>query len=109
MWCATLMEMNRQIGNALASKDLGYQIGWQIVVDALKLSPSNPSFLDERDAILKAIDGLQASGRLDINNHQKVKKVIWETFAKFGMGLNADCAGASLTGIIADFDLPPGL
>jgi extracellular elastinolytic metalloproteinase len=41
IWCATLMEINRKIGKALGSQDLGHQISWQIVVDGLKLSPSN--------------------------------------------------------------------
>jgi hypothetical protein len=46
IWCATLMEMNRNIGTTLAV---------QLAVDALKLSPANPSFLDIRDSILAAI------------------------------------------------------
>jgi extracellular elastinolytic metalloproteinase len=109
IWCATLMEMNRQIGNVLGSKDRGYQLGWQIVVDALKLSPSNPSFLDERDAILKALDDLHTKARVNDSDYPKLKKAIWTTFAKFGMGPNADCIGASVNGIVADFNLPPGL
>jgi extracellular elastinolytic metalloproteinase len=109
IWCATLMEMNREVGEALGSKDIGYQLSWQIVIDALKLSPSNPSFLDERDAILKALDDLHTAGRLNDGDHAKVRKAIWETFAKFGMGSNADCAGASLSGIVADFNVPAGL
>lgn len=109
IWCATLMEMNRKVGEVLGSKDSGHQLSWQIVVDALKLSPSNPSFLDERDAILKALDDLHTAGRLNNGDYSKVRKAIWETFAKFGMGPNADCNGASLSGIVADFSVPPGL
>lgn len=109
IWCATLMEMNRQVGQALGSQDRGHQLSWQIVVDALKLSPSNPSFLDERDAILKALDDLHTANRLNDSDHSKVKKVIWTTFAKFGMGPSADCIGASLSGIVADFTVPTGL
>ncbi|SJM89373.1 M36 family metallopeptidase [Crenothrix polyspora] len=109
IWCATLMEMNRKIGETLESKDLGHKIGWQIVIDGLKLSPSNPSFLDERDAIIKALDGLNISGILNGGDYIKIKKVVWTTFAKFGMGINADCIGASLNGIVADFNLPTDL
>lgn len=109
IWCATLMEMNRKVGEELGSKELGCQLSWQIVVDALKLSPSNPSFLDERDAILKALDDLRIVGQLKDDDHAKVRKAVWETFAKFGMGPNADCAGASLSGIVADFNVPAGL
>ena len=108
IWCATLMEMNREIGTALGSKDRGHQIGWQIVVDALKISPSNPSFLDERDAILKALSDLQA-GSLNAADYTKVKKAVWTTFAKFGMGPNADCFGATLNGIVEDTNVPSGL
>jgi extracellular elastinolytic metalloproteinase len=109
IWCATLMEMNRKVGEALGSQDLGHQLSWQIVVDALKLSPSNPSFLDVRDAILKALDDLRTAGRLNDGDYNKVKKAIWKTFAKFGMGPSADCIGASLSGIVADFNVPSGL
>ncbi|WP_317112305.1 M36 family metallopeptidase [Chroococcidiopsis sp. SAG 2025] len=109
IWCATLMEMNRKIGQALGSQDRGHQIGWQIVVDGLKLSPSNPSFLDERDAILKALDDLHTVGRLNDADYTEVRRAVWTAFAKFGMGPNADCSGASLNGIVKDTNLPPGL
>lgn len=109
IWCATLMEMNRQVGQLLDSQDRGHQLSWQIVVDALKLSPSNPSFLDERDAILKALDDLHIAKRLNDDDYSKVKKAVWITFAKFGMGPTADCIGASLSGIVADFTIPAGL
>ncbi len=109
IWCATLMEMNRKIGEALGSQDLGHQIGWQIVVDGLKLSTANPSFLDERDAILDALDGLHRAGTLNDDDYKKVRKAVWTTFVKFGMGPNADCISASLNGIVADFTIPAGL
>lgn len=109
IWCATLMEMNRKIGEALGSQGRGHQIGWQIVVDGLKLSPSNPSFLDERDAILKALDDLYTAGRLNDADYTEVRRAVWTAFAKFGMGPNADCFGASLNGIVEDTNLPPGL
>ena len=49
------MEMNRNIGKALAL---------QLVVDALKLSPINPSFLDMRDANLIALNDKVTAGHL---------------------------------------------
>jgi extracellular elastinolytic metalloproteinase len=108
-WCAVLMEMNRNIGAVLGSKDRGHQLGWQIVVDGLKLSPSNPSFLDGRDAILRALDGLHMVEKLDDADYSGVKKGVWTAFAKFGMGPGADCIRASLNGIVADFSVPTGL
>ena len=97
IWCATLMEMTRNIGVSL---------GVQLVVDALKLSPVNPSFLDMRDAILQALDHKQSSGQLSLPDALTAKKGIWAAFAKFGMGPGARSNGAQLSGIVADFNLP---
>lgn len=57
IWCATLLEMNRNIGTLL---------GVQLVVDALKLTPANPSFLDSRDAILDALDNMLSSEKMGV-------------------------------------------
>jgi extracellular elastinolytic metalloproteinase len=98
IWCATLLEMNRNIGAV---------IGVQLVVDALKLTPANPSFLDARDAILAALDGMLGAGKLTANEHDIARRGIWKAFAKFGMGPAAQSNGGSLSGIVADFNLPP--
>jgi extracellular elastinolytic metalloproteinase len=97
IWCATLMEMNRGIGDTL---------GVQLVVDALKLSPANPSFLDMRDAILAALDAQRAAARLDESEHRSAQAGIWAAFAKFGMGPGATSNGAFLDSIVADFSVP---
>jgi len=83
--------------------------GLQLVVDALKLSPANPSFLDMRNAIVRALDNKLTAGQLNPDEHGKARRGIWEAFAKFGMGPAAQSNGAQLTGIVADFNLPPGL
>lgn len=98
IWCATLLELNRRIG-----RDLGVQL----VVDALMLSPTNPSFLDMRDSILAALDNKLAGGQISSTAHGTARKGIWAVFAKFGMGPNASSNGASLSGIVADFEPPP--
>ena len=97
IWCATLMELNRRIGKLLAL---------QLVIDALKLSPANPSFLDSRDAILRALDSRLAAGQMSAAEHAQVKRAAWAVFARFGMGPNARSNGASLSGIVADFNPP---
>jgi extracellular elastinolytic metalloproteinase len=97
IWCATLMEMNRNIGA---------EMGVQLVVDALKLSPTNPSFLEMRDSILAALDAMLASDKLSSDEHSTVRNGIWEAFAKFGMGPSAQSNGSSLSGIVADFNTP---
>jgi extracellular elastinolytic metalloproteinase len=100
IWCATLCEINRNIGEKL---------GMQLVVDALKLSQTNPSFLNMRDSILRALDDklTAPSSPMDPNEHKKVRNAIWKAFAKFGMGPNAQSSGAQLWGIEADFNPPP--
>jgi extracellular elastinolytic metalloproteinase len=97
IWCATLMEMTRRVGQPLAV---------QLVVDALKLTRANPSFLDMRDAILAALDDKLAAGQLDAAAHHTALTGIWGAFARFGMGPAADCVGATLVGIVADFNEP---
>lgn len=97
IWCATLMEMNRKIGTNL---------GVQLVVDALKLTPANPSFLDARDAILLALDSMLDAGKMSPTEHAATKKGMWESFARFGMGPDAQTNGASLSSIVGDFETP---
>ena len=97
IWCAALMEMNRKIGIKLAV---------QLVVDALKLSPVSPSFLDMRDAILAALDSKRAAGQLSVTEHSTARQGIWAVFARFGMGPSAKSNGASLSGIVSDFKTP---
>lgn len=97
IWCATLLEMNRKIGKTL---------GVQLVVDALKLSPANPGFLDMRDSILLALDNKLAAGQLASSEHSAARKGIWTAFARFGMGPGAQSNGAALSGIVADFETP---
>jgi extracellular elastinolytic metalloproteinase len=97
IWCATLMEMNRNIGTLL---------GLQLVVDGFKLTAANPSFLDARDAILRALDGKRAAGHLTQAEFDTAHTGAWQAFAKFGMGPNARSHGATLSGIVADFTVP---
>ncbi len=63
--------------------DLRNAIGWsdaeRIITDALRLSPPEPSFLDERNAILQA-DLVDGTGHHD---------AIWQVFATRGMGFYA--------------------
>lgn len=94
IWCAALMEMSRNIGTKL---------GVQLVVDALKLTPANPSFLDGRDAILAAIEDMRSTNRLEYNEYMAARNGTWQAFARFGMGPGARSNGAQLSGIVADF------
>ncbi|MBX0302954.1 M36 family metallopeptidase [Haloarcula salinisoli] len=99
VWCAALMKLNREIGVADAM---------QLVVDALKLTPSNPSMLDSRDAILSEVANKRQSGQYDQKRADAVEVAVWRSFATYGMGPDATCLGPSLEGIEADYSVEPG-
>lgn len=61
-------------------KTSGNNICIQLVIDGMKLQPCSPGFLDGRNAILKADS---------INNGAANSCLIWEVFARRGMGFFA--------------------
>ena len=71
VWCAALMMMARRIRAIVGDLD-GYRLSWTMVVDGLKLTPANPSFLDARDAILLALDHLRDRKRLAPDVYKRV-------------------------------------
>ncbi|MCD9854674.1 M36 family metallopeptidase [Epilithonimonas sp. JDS] len=69
----------------------------QLVMDGLKLQPCNPNFVSGRDAILQAD---QLAGGID-------NCLIWNVFAKRGLGLTASAGtAASITDQVEKFDVP---
>ena len=77
----------------------GNNIALQLVIDGMKLQPCSPGFLDVRDAILLADE---------TNNGGANKCVIWNSFAKRGMGYSADQGSTnSRPDFVEGFDLPP--
>lgn len=107
IWCAALMQVNRNVGTALGSKERGYRLMWQAVVDGLKLTPKNPSFLTARDAVLRAFRSMKDSGRLTEGEYTAVRGAAWEAFARFGMGFDASCPNATFSGCRSGTALPP--
>lgn len=77
---------------------VGLQTANQIVIDAMKLSPGNPTFLDGRDDILAA-DQVGFSG--------ENRCLIWDAFAKMGMGFSASTTGVADLYPVEGYDLPP--
>jgi extracellular elastinolytic metalloproteinase len=108
IWCATLMQMNRNLDSAIGAPR-GHQLGWQVVVDGLKLTPANPSFLDGRDAILKALEDLGREGRISVEDFTAARRAAWRAFAHFGLGAMASSNGASLHGIVEDRTVPDSI
>lgn len=109
IWCATLMKMNRDLGGTFGDRQRGHLLGWQLVVDGFKKTSANPSFLQARDGILKALDSQKTVGTLSANDFRRALRAVWGAFARFGMGPNARSIGASLQGIVEDRNLPPGV
>ncbi|MFM9700065.1 M36 family metallopeptidase [Streptomyces europaeiscabiei] len=106
IWCAALMEMTRRISAEVGSKQRGYRIAWQAVVDGLKLTPKNPSFLTARGAILRALKDLKGTAFTEAE-YPEVRKAAWGSFARYGMGFDAFCPNASFAGCRAGNELPP--
>lgn len=78
----------------------GNNMAMQLVMDALKLQPCSPGFVDARDAILLA-DVLGNAGANQC--------LIWRAFARRGLGLGADQGtSASRADGTEAFDVPPG-
>ncbi|NUO03323.1 MAG: metalloprotease, partial [Saprospiraceae bacterium] len=76
----------------------GNNVALRLVIEGMKLQPCGPGYIDARDAILKADEILYQ------NAH---RCLIWEAFAKRGMGKNADQGSADATGDeTEDFDMP---
>ena len=101
IWCAALMMMVRRLRAALGDVD-GYRLGWQMVVDGLKLTPANPNFLDARDAILLALDHMRDQRRISAAVHQTARQAALTAFGRFGMGPNATSADAGVDDIVED-------
>ncbi len=70
----------------------------KLILEGMKLQVCEPGFLDSRDGILAADDLLYQGA---------YKCLIWEAFAKRGMGVNADQGSSDKTGDeIEDFAIP---
>jgi hypothetical protein len=82
-------------------KKHGYEQGRlrvaQLMVDALKRSPSNPSYIDMRDALIAADLADYRGADVDL---------LWEAFARRGMGYMAAGGTGSDVSVIASQELP---
>jgi len=100
IWSSALWEVRARFITRL-----GWEIGnrkvLQIVTDAMKLAPLNPTFLQERDAILAAA---QATGTPDEAEANVAD--VWEGFRIRGMGFSAKINSFSPTNVTEAFDSP---
>lgn len=105
IWAATLWDIYWALSNRygwdpdpIHGKG-GNNLAIQLVIDGLKLQPCSPGFLDARDALLLADQ---------INNGGANQCLLWEAFARRGLGWSADQGSVDdrNDGIQA-FNLPP--
>jgi extracellular elastinolytic metalloproteinase len=86
IWAQTLWDLRRALGGETART---------LVTRAMELSPTNPSFLDMRNAILQA----------DVANFEGDNQdAIWDVFRGRGMGFFAWVDGAHDTTPVQDFE-----
>ncbi|MCC6125070.1 MAG: M36 family metallopeptidase, partial [Pirellulales bacterium] len=108
VWCAALWDMNwllidkygfnPDISAGYSAGGAGNVLALKLVMDSLKLVPSNPSYLQSRDAILLADMNLTGGAN---------QMAIWQAFARRGMGKSAyDGGSSSSTNVTEAFDLP---
>lgn len=104
VWCAMLWDMTWDLIDVYGyDADIydgtgGNNIALQLVIDGLKLQPCSPGFIDGRDAILLADE---------INNGGANQCLIWEAFARRGLGYSADQGSqSSVSDGTEAFDLP---
>ncbi len=94
VWCSALWEIYWKMIDTygykadIRDKTSGNGKTFQLIMDAMKIQPCHPGFLDARDAIL-------AADKADFNGSNAC--LIWSSFAKRGMGSNADQGLASST------------
>jgi hypothetical protein len=89
IWAQTLWDLRDSLGSTKSES---------LVTRAMELSPANPSFLDERNAILTADTAL---------DNGRDRAAIWKVFAARGMGYYAGALGGDDSAPGADFSTPP--
>jgi extracellular elastinolytic metalloproteinase len=89
IWAQTLWDLRDALGSDMAES---------LATRAMELSPFNPSFLDERNAILQADMVLNGGAN---------QTAIWGVFAHRGMGWFAGTLDGDDTRPVADFSMPP--
>lgn len=107
IWCSMLWDLVWAMSNHFgidtdiynSNSNKGNNIVNKLVIEALKLQPCSPGFVDARNAILKA-DTLLYSA--------KHAQIIWNVFARRGLGWSANQGSSNnrLDGTAA-YNLPP--
>ncbi len=115
VWCTMLYEMLQKFIDEYGMNDNVYEganptashnppatakgnnIATRLIIEGMKLQPANPTFVEERDAILEA-DTLLYNGQHSC--------IIWQAFAKRGLGYSASSGTNALGDEVEAFDVP---
>ncbi|MCL4120526.1 UNVERIFIED_CONTAM: hypothetical protein GTU68_029054 [Idotea baltica] len=103
IWCSIMWEITWNLIDQYGfDPDIyngtgGNNIAMQLAIDGLKLQPCNASFVEQRDAILQADQILTGGANACL---------LWNGFAKRGLGENAADGGNGLGGETEDFNVP---
>jgi hypothetical protein len=89
IWAQMLWDIRTALGSAASE---------QIITEGMRLSPPEPSFLDERNAIIQADQALNGGANRD---------TLWQLFAARGMGYFAGAYDGGDVEPTADNSLPP--
>src|SRR5680860_403148 len=81
IWAATLWDMRKALVERYGEQEAA-EIATFLVTDAMPLSPSDPSMLDMRNAIMKALD-IRYHRRADFD---VLQNTVYDAFASHGMG-----------------------
>src|SRR5205823_4151830 len=101
IWCSALWDMSTLLvqkygfnSNLSGTWNTGgNNLALQLVMDALKLQPANPSFTQARDAILAADRALTGGAN---------QRQIWLAFARRGLGVSAYDGGSSSAIVVTE-------
>lgn len=104
IFAAALIRFNEFLGTRLQNATRGHCIGWRAVVESLRLIEADPHFLQGREALMGAIDGLAADNNISTAEANHARAAAREAFARYGMGRNAGTPNARFGGQTADFD-----
>jgi hypothetical protein len=103
VWAAALWEVRGQLVLRHGPTE-GNRRALQIMTDAMKISPLNPTILQARDAVLAAA---QANAAAPGTNTDLIDA--WRGFAIRGLGAGAQLLGTSPVNVVESFDVPPVL
>ncbi|WP_354701789.1 hypothetical protein DSM112329_02124 [Paraconexibacter sp. AEG42_29] len=98
IWAQTLWDLREALVAKTGSQTAGSDAAERLVTGGLRLSPPQPTMLDQRNAIIQTDTAMNGGANVAL---------LWQVFAKRGMGYFAAVGGGTDTAPVEDFSLPP--